>query len=172
MMLGNMGRPGTKAELIAAADSEFDRLWTAVDAVPISERERAGACEAWSVKDLLAHLHAWQEMALSWEKAGSAGEKPPIPAEGYSFAETPALNEVIHQRTKDDGWDDVVARLRATHAELLRVIEAYSEDDLFTKRRFAWTRSTSVGSYMVSATSSHYAWASKLIRTLAKTFQS
>ena len=147
-----MGRPTTKAELIAAADSEFDRLWTAVDAVPISERERAGACDAWSVKDLLAHLHAWQEMALSWEKAGSAGENPPIPAEGYSFAETPALNEVIHQRTRDDAWDDVVARLHATHAGLLAVIEAYSEEDLFTKRRFAWTRSTSVGSYMVSAT--------------------
>jgi hypothetical protein len=164
----DMGRPTTKAELAAAADREFDRLWAAVDAVPVGDRERAGACEAWSVKDLLAHLHAWQEMTLNWEQAGSAGEHPSIPAEGYTFAETPALNEAIHQRSMNDAWDDVVARLRVTHSELRAVIERYSGDDLFTKQRFAWTRSTSVGAYLVSATSSHYAWASKLIRTWSK----
>jgi hypothetical protein len=114
----DMGRPTTKAELAAAADREFDRLWAAVDAVPVGDRERAGACEAWSVKDLLAHLHAWQEMTLNWEQAGSAGEHPSIPAEGYTFAETPALNEAIHQRSMNDAWDDVVARLRVTHSEL------------------------------------------------------
>ena len=27
-----------------------------------------GACEAWSVKDLLAHLHAWHQMTLSCEE--------------------------------------------------------------------------------------------------------
>jgi hypothetical protein len=107
-------------------------------------------------------------MTLNWEQAGSAGEHPSIPAEGYTFAETPALNEAIHQRTMNDAWDDVVARLRATHSELRTVIERYSDDDLFTKQRFAWTRSTSVGAYLVSATSSHYAWASKLIRSWAK----
>lgn len=167
-----MGRPATKAELIAAAHSEFERLWAAVDAVPVHERVRGGVCEAWSVKDLLAHLHAWREMTLSWEQAGSAGETPPIPAQGYSFAETPALNSMIHERTRNDDWDDIVARLRATHAELMNVIESYSEDDLFTKQRYAWTRSTSVGAYLASATSSHYAWASKLIRKWAKTRRS
>ncbi|MGF1597274.1 MAG: ClbS/DfsB family four-helix bundle protein [Acidimicrobiales bacterium] len=165
----DVARPTTKAELAAAADTEFDRLWAAVDRVPLGERERGGACEAWSVKDLLAHLHAWQEMTLSWERAGSAGERPPIPAEGHTFADTPALNEAIYQRTKNDAWDDVVARLQATHAELMAVVQGYSDDDLFTKQRFAWTRSTSVGAYLVSATSSHYAWASKLIRKWATT---
>lgn len=164
-------RPTNKSELIAAATDEFDRLWTAVGAVPTQDRELPGPCEAWSVKDLLAHLHAWHQMALSWEEVGSAGEKPAIPAEGFTFAETPALNEAIYQRTCDDAWDDVVARLRATHAGLMAVIDAYDSDDLFTKRRYPWTRSTSVGAYMVSATSSHYAWASKLIRKWAKTCQ-
>ena len=51
----------------------------------------------------------------------------------------------------------------------MTVIDAYDSDDLFTKRRYPWTRSTSVGAYIVSATSSHYAWASKLIRKWAET---
>lgn len=163
-----MSRPTNKAELLAAAAAEFDRLWSAVASVEPTDRELAGACEAWSVKDLLAHLHAWHEMTLEWETVGSAGDVPAVPAEGYTFAETPALNEAIFQRTKDDKWDDIVARLQATHEALMAVIDRYDDPDLFTKKRYAWTSSTSVGSYLVSATSSHYAWASKLIRKWAK----
>lgn len=166
-----MGRPTNKLELIAVATDEFDRLWTAVDSLSTQDRGLPGACEDWSVKDLLAHLHTWHQMTLSWEEAGSAGEKPAIPAEGFTFAETPALNEAIYQRTRNDAWDDSVARLRATHAGLMAVIDTYDSDDLFTKQRYPWTRTTSVGAYMVSATSSHYAWASKLIRKWAKTCQ-
>ena len=49
------------------------------------------------------------------------------------------------------------------------MVSAYSEEGLFTKRRFAWTGSTSVGSYAVSATTSHYDWARTLIHRFART---
>ncbi len=163
-----MGRPTTRAELFSAVTTENERLWEAVDAVPAELRSTPGACDDLSVKDLLAHLHAWQEMALRWEREGKAGKTPSIPAEGYTFADTPRLNADIHARTKDDDWVDVCARLRETHAQLLALIGTYDDDDLFTKGRYAWTKSTSVGSYLTSATSSHYAWASKLIGAFAR----
>lgn len=163
-----MPRPTTKVDLLAAATDEFERLWTAVESVSPDDLVSPGACDEWSVKDLLAHLYAWHEMALRWEREGAAGERPAIPADGYTFAETPALNAAIHERHRDDAWDDVVAKLRASHERVLRVIDTYGDEDLFTKRRYPWTKSTSVGAYFVSATSSHYAWASKLIRSWAK----
>ena len=164
-----MGRPASKGALLAAATEEFNRLWEAVEQVPVESRELPGACADWSVKDLLAHLHAWQEMTLEWERAGSAGLAPAIPAAGYTFADTPALNQAIYERTRDNAWSDVISALRASHDQLLLVIDAYSAEDLFTKRRYPWTRSTSVGAYLVSSTSSHYAWAAKLIRAWART---
>ncbi len=164
-----MPRPTNQIDLLTAAGDEFERLWAAVDTIPVADRERPGACEQWSVKDLLSHLHAWHEMALGWESLGSAGKQPAIPAEGYTFAETPALNQAIYERTKNDSWDDVVGALTGTHDALLAVIRSYEDSDLFEKKRYPWTRSTSVGAYMVSATSSHYAWASKLIRKFTKT---
>ncbi len=165
-----MGRPQTKSELLHAAHAEFDRLWSVVATVRTEDRARPGVCETWSLKDVLAHLDAWHEMFLKWEAAGSRGEKPPMPASGFSWAETPALNEAIYQRCKTDEWDDVVKRLHDSHAKVLTRLEAYDEDDLFTKKRFAWTKSTSVASYAISATSSHYSWATKLIKKSAKTF--
>lgn len=154
--------------MLDAAATELDRLFAAVEAVPVEHREEPGACELWSVKDLLAHLDAWHRLFLGWEAEGAAGHKPEMPAPGYTWAETPALNDEIWKAAADDPWDEVVARLRASYAEMVAVIEGYDADDLFAKRRYPWTGTTSVGSYAVSATSSHYAWASKLIRAWAK----
>lgn len=159
-----MGRPTTKDALLRAASDEFAQLWAVVAAVPETQRERPGACEAWSVKDLLAHLDAWHELLLGWEAAGAAGDRPAIPAPGYTWVQTPALNEAIRARCANDDWADVATRLRDSHARVLEVIDGYDAEDLFVKKRYAWTGTTSVGSYAVSATSSHYAWATKLIR--------
>lgn len=135
-------------------------------------QEQPGACDAWSVKDLLAHLGAWHEMILTWEGVGSAGGAPEMPAPGFTWGEAPELNQQIFESSEHDQWDDVVERFRASHEKVMAVIEAYSDEDLFTKKRFPWTGSTSVGSYLVSTSSSHYAWASKLIRKWAKTISS
>jgi hypothetical protein len=163
-----MGRPSSKAGLVTAASVEFARLWEAVELVPAEKREQSGACDSWSVKDLLAHLHAWHDLVLTWERVGSASEAVEIPGGGFTWAEIPALNETIFERTRNDKWNDVTGQLRKSHDEVLAVIDSYSDDDLFTKKKFAWTGTTSVGSYFVSASSSHYAWASKLIRRWAR----
>ena len=166
--LDRMSRPTTRAELLDRAEREFERLFEVVDEVPASRLETPGACESWSVKDLLAHLNAWHRLLIGWEADGASGGTPDMPASGYSWKETPALNEHLHGLAAADAWDDVVANLRESHDQVVDVIASYSDEDLFTKRRFAWTGSTSVGSYAVSATSSHYAWASKLIRAWAR----
>ena len=92
------------------------------------------------------------------------GGRPELPAEGYSWKETPALNASIWERTRADPWDQIVDRLVVSHDQVRNAVAAYSEADLFAKRRYPWTGSTSVGSYSVSATTSHYDWATKLMR--------
>ena len=65
-------------------------------------RETPGACEPWSVKDILAHLDAWHGMWLRWEHFGVRGEPTPMPAEGFTWAQTPDLNARIHADTAGD----------------------------------------------------------------------
>ena len=59
--------------------------------------------------------------------------------------------------------------LDASHADVQRLIAAQSDPELFEKGRFRWTGTTSLGAYLVSATSSHYAWASKKLRRYPRT---
>jgi hypothetical protein len=48
------------------------------------------------------------------------------------------------------------------------IIEKHTDEELFTKKKYAWTGTTSLGSYLISATSSHYDWGLKTIKLLRK----
>ena len=148
-------------------DSEFVALMERVRALPPEQREVAGACEAWTVKDLLAHVSAWHEMFLRWVQEGAEGGKPEMPAPGYTWRMTPELNEAIYEAHRDDAWEDVVSHLVDSHGRARRVVED-ADEHLFTKKHLPWTGSTSLGSYAVSATSSHYAWAAKQLRAFER----
>lgn len=166
-----MPRPTTRAELLDAMEIEFLDLLAQVDEVPLEHRCTPGACEHWSLKDLLAHLDAWHGLFLGWERAGTAGADPQMPAPGYTWKQIPELNAAIWERTKDDSYADVEARLQRSYVSVRAVIEGYG-DDLFDKGVAAWTGTTSVGAYAVSATSSHYAWARKLVKRFGRSIQS
>jgi hypothetical protein len=105
-------------------------------------------------------------MMLRWYAEGMAGAKPAIPAEGHTWQTIPALNAAIWQDAQSVGLVDARSELGQTHAKVMALIEAHSDEELFTKnkKRYAWTGSTSLGAYLISATSSHYDWAMKKLR--------
>ncbi|KEQ37045.1 hypothetical protein SK137_1046 [Streptococcus mitis] len=51
------------------------------------------------------------------------------------------------------------------------MIEVFSNDELFTKGVYKWTGGTSLGSYFISSTSSHYGWALKKLKAHQKNCQ-
>ena len=57
-----------------------------------------------------------------------------------------------------------IAILQKSHVEVMRLIDTFTNEQLFTRKFFDWTGTTSLGSYCVSATSSHYDWAMKKIK--------
>jgi len=50
----------------------------------------------------------------------------------------------------------------------MALIEKHNDDELFTKKKYEWTGTTSLGSYFISATSSHYDWGLKTVKPLKK----
>ena len=51
----------------------------------------------------------------------------------------------------------------------MALVRAHDDEELFAKRRYPWTGSTSLGAYLVSSTSSHYDWALTKLRKARKT---
>ena len=69
----------------------------------------------------------------------------------------------IHERHAGDAWDEVVSRLRESHADCLAVIESYTDEELFTKKYYSFTGSSDLATYFTSATGGHYRSAYKHI---------
>jgi len=135
-----MGKRLRKQELL----SEIKRERTALDdtLAPLTPRQmtRAGVTRGgWSVKDVLAHLIEWQQMNLDWYAAGRRGEKPAMPAPGFTLRELPRLNEMIYRKHHRRSLQAVLRDYRSYHERVVALIEALPDTDLVTLERFCWT---------------------------------
>ena len=146
-----MPRPKTKTELIKASQSNFNQLMALVE--PLEEKiiTRSGACEHWSIKDLLAHLFAWHALFFTWYQEGMSGEKPQMPAPGYTWKTTPDLNAYIYSQQKDTAYEEIIHNLYESHKKIMGMMDDHSDEELFTKKYYKWTGTTSLGAYLGGA---------------------
>lgn len=159
-----MPRPTSKDELLGAIAKERGALESYLATLPAEQMLEPHIVGDWSVKDVLAHLVEWEQMCLGWYRAGLDGAVPPLPAPGFKWNQTPALNQQIYEQYRDRPLNEIMTLFHDSHSEIAFVIEGLSNDVLFTPGVYAWTGKNTMGTYFVSATSSHYLWARKEIR--------
>ena len=159
-----MARAQNKQQLLDFGKNEFCRLMEIVEKLTPKQRDEEYIFDNRTTKDIVAHLLAWQLLELNWYQEGMSGKKPAIPAPGYTFKDAPALNEKLYQEYKLNKWSDIGEQFKASHNKLLSIIEKHTDEELSTKKKYAWTGTTSITCYLASALSSHYVWAIDLIR--------
>ena len=165
-----MPKPKSKDELIELGQGNYQKLLDLVNALSPEEAEsefREGTMNR-NIRDVLAHLHAWHLMMLSWYEIGMTGNKPDMPAKGYTWKSTPDLNRKIWSDCQKIGLEEVKELLDQSFLEVQQIIAKHTDKELFEKKKYKWTGSTSLGAYLISNTSSHYDWATKLIRKSIK----
>jgi hypothetical protein len=159
-----MPRPTNKAQLIEDSWGEYEALEGFLAALTSEQMTQPGILDEWSVKDVLAHLYEWQQMFFRWYEAGLRGEIPAVPAEGYKWSQTPALNEKIYEQYRARPLPEVLELFRASHQETIKLIESLPESDLFTAGLYAWMNQNNLSAYLKSTAGSHYRWARKEMR--------
>ena len=161
-----MARPTSKKDLLVQSRVRYAALNALIDGYSAADQQRAikpGTMNR-NIRDVLAHLHHWHLLMQEWYAVGMKGGKPQMPAKDFTWATTPELNRWIHGQYTAVPLKKVRTLLDRSHAEVMSLIERHTDAELFTKKHYAWTGSTSLGAYLVSCTSSHYDWALKLIR--------
>jgi uncharacterized protein (TIGR03083 family) len=118
----------------------------------------------WSVKDVLSHLAAWEQLLLGWYEAGRRGEVPRTPAEDLGWSQLREVNRRIRDREREKPLDRVQAEYAASYEATLRVVDAMSGGELFGRGVYAWLKSGTLAGFVAACTSEHYAWARKEIR--------
>ncbi len=165
-----MPRPKTKKELLTQSQKNFEKLMGYISSFSGEEKDAEfpeGTMNR-NIRDVLAHLHHWHLMVMEWYEVGMAGKKPDIPAKGYTWKTTPVLKRKIWEQYNTVALEKIQQQLAGSHAAMQELAKGHTDEELFEKKRYKWTGTTSLGAYLISATSSHYDWAYKLIRKAKK----
>ncbi|ATA69081.1 MULTISPECIES: ClbS/DfsB family four-helix bundle protein [Capnocytophaga] len=165
-----MPRPQSKIELEKLAEDNYRKLCLFVEGLSEAQKNEEfpqGTMNR-NIRDVIGHLYHWHLLFLTWYKVGMKGEKPKIPKEGYTFADTPRLNRDIWEECQGVSLEKMLKLFESTHQAVFKIIKDHTDEELFTKKYYKWTGTSSLGSYLVSSTSSHYDWGLKLIRKSIK----
>jgi hypothetical protein len=164
-----MPRPTTKHALLETMETERNALEQLLAELSPEEMRAPGIVGEWSVKDVLAHLLEWEQRVLRWHAAGLKGKVPVIPSEEFNWAQLPQLNQQIFEKHRDRPLADIQKEFKSSYKKIQKTIQGLSEEDLFTRGRYSWTRNNTLGAYFISNTSSHYHWAINAMKKGLKT---
>ena len=161
-----MPRPKTKEELKQAGEENFAKLFALIDSLSKKKQVQEFSFEDRdrNIRDVLVHLYEWQVLLLNWIKTNQSGITAKFLPENYNWKTYPDMNAKIWEKHQATNYEKAISLLNQTHKKCMKLIDSFTEEELFTKKYFPWTGSTSLGSYCVSSTSSHYDWAIKKIK--------
>ena len=70
-----------------------------------------------------------------------------------------------HQKTS---LEDAKKMFEKSHADVLKLVDRFTDQELFEKGFYDWTGTTNLGSYFISVMPSHYDWAMKKLKVHKK----
>jgi hypothetical protein len=168
-----MAQPTTKQELIIAGNEQFKKLWNLIESISEEEQNAVFLFEDRdkNVRDVLIHLYEWHQLLLNWVTANRNGESRPFLPEPYNWWTYSEMNVEFWKKHQNTPYGISKAIFIESHAKVMALIETFSEEELFIIKHFTWIGLSILGSYCVSATSSHYDWAIKKIKKHIKTYR-
>lgn len=175
-----MGRPTTKADLLFAATTNYEKLNTLI--LGLSEKELSTPLDFsddikkkeahWSrdknLRDILVHLYEWHQLLLHWIDTNQHGQSVPFIPEPYNWKTYGDMNIGFWQKHQDTSLMDAKQNLIKSHEDVMNLAQSFSNEELFSKGMYTWVGGSTLGSYFVSVTTSHYDWAIKKLRAHIK----
>lgn len=175
-----MGRATSKTDLMSAAQTHYQKLNELIESMTEKELSTAFDFSAdikkkeahWArdknLRDVLIHLYEWHQLVLNWVSSNMKGEDKPFLPPPYNWKTYGDMNVEFWKKHQHTLLEDADKMYRKSHEEVMELAETFSDKELFTKDIFPWVGGSTLGSYFVSATASHYDWAIKKLKAHQK----
>ena len=175
-----MARPQTKENLMIAAKENFEKLNTLISKMSDKElttpfdfskdekKKEAHWKRDKNLRDVLIHLYEWHQLILNWVESNQKGEEKPFLPEPYNWRTYGDMNVEFWKKHQNTSLEDATKALQKSHKDVLKLVENFTNEELFSKKVYKWVGGSTLGSYFVSATSSHYDWAMKKLEAHQK----
>ena len=175
-----MARPKTKENLMIAAKENFEKLniliskmsdkelTTPFDFSKDEKKKEAHWKRDKNLRDVLIHLYEWHQLILNWVESNQKGEEKPFIPQPYNWRTYGDMNVEFWKKHQNTSLEDATRALEKSHKDVLELAEKFTNEELFSKKVYKWVGGSTLGSYFVSATSSHYDWAIKKLKAHQK----
>ena len=176
----SMSRPTSKTDLMTAAADNYRKLNALIDGLTEKElttefdfaadekKKEAHWKRDKNLRDVLIHLYEWHQLLLSWVQANQNGEEKPFLPRPYNWKTYGEMNVFFWKKRQNTSLEDAKEMLDQSHREIMQLAETFSNEELFSKGVYKWVGGSTLGSYFVSNTSSHYDWAMKKLKAHIK----
>ena len=175
-----MARPQTKENLMIAAKENFEKLniliskmsdkelTTPFDFSKDEKKKEAHWKRDKNLRDVLIHLYEWHQLILNWVESNQKGEEKPFLPDPYNWRTYGDMNVEFWKKHQNTSLEEATRALEKSHKDVLELAEKFTNEELFSRKVYKWVGGSTLGSYFVSATSSHYDWAIKKLKAHQK----
>lgn len=143
----------TKAELMQRIEADWARLQKSLDGLTEEQMHTPGVVGEWSIKDILAHITAWQTRLITALFKIEKGFAPDTTEGGKTVDQ---LNAQWYREMKDRPFEQVWDDLESSYDQILRRLENFSDKDLFDPKRYKWMKGESFERYIAGDSYEHY----------------
>ena len=123
-----------KRQLIAKLETAWLALEGSFAGLTDEQMIQPGVTGDWSVIDILAHVSAWENEALTHLPHILEGKRPPKYSDLYGGID--AFNALKTEENRRYPLDEVLARLHDVHRQLVAYIAAAPDELITTETRF------------------------------------
>lgn len=148
-------QPENKAALLAVIQETRSHLDSLIQGLSENRKVLPGVSAEWSIKDIMAHISAWERLAQDRIHAALTGETFKFPViEGDNFVDE--FNSGVYERSKNAPLVEVEDEYHACHLDFIDQIKALDEDFLQQKLPFDWAGDLTTQILISANTHWHY----------------
>jgi len=134
-----------KEHILTALREEFNRWEELLASMSEAHITAALVPSHWSIKDVIAHLWAWQQRSIARLEAARLNREPEFPTwppelDPESEDNTDDMNAWMYESYRDQPWSKVHQNWRAGFLRFLELATAISERDLLDAGRYPWLK--------------------------------
>lgn len=122
----------------------------------------------WSIKDVMAHLWAWQQISIARMQAGAQDQEPEFPKWVADIGEdweenADRVNALTYETNHEKPWLEIHQNWREGFLRFLKSGELISEKDLLDGSRYPWLKGYSLAFILVASYDHHQEHLEKLL---------
>ena len=162
-----------KEHILAALREQFDS-WEEMLASLSEKQITAPQFDYdWSIKDVMAHLWAWQQISVARMEGGLQDREPEIPKWILNLGEdweedADRVNALTFETNHEKPWSEIYHNWKNEFLRFLELGNAISERDVLDGDRYPWLKGYSLAFIIVASYDHHQEHLEKLLDWLGE----